>query len=132
MSNKTSTGSFFGDIIKATKAGGASSMTKSYKIKKDDTLSTIAKNNNLTLKQLMKINPKFATGQGKGSPTKATIEQKMLKPGSTIKLPDPKTFKNFRLTDVKPSAKKKDVYKKVKKKEFKEMNVPIKKKKGKK
>ena len=130
MSNKTSTGSFFGDIIKATKAGGASSMTKSYKIKKDDTLSTIAKNNNLTLKQLMKI--KFATGQGKGSPTKATIEQKMLKPGSTIKLPDFKTFKNFRLTDVKPSAKKKDVYKKVKKKEFKEMNVPIKKKKGKK
>ena len=27
--NKSTTGSFFGDIIKATKAGGASSMTKS-------------------------------------------------------------------------------------------------------
>ena len=119
--------SFIDDLITATKAGGASSMTKPYKIKKNDTLSTIAKDNGVTLKQLMKINPKFQTGKGKGSPTAATIEQKMMKPGSTIKLPDPKTFKNFKLTSVK--QKPKEVYKKVKEKEFKEMNVPIKKKK---
>ena len=47
--------SFIDDLIKATKAGGASSMTKPYKVKKNDTLSTIAKANGVTLKQLMKI-----------------------------------------------------------------------------
>ena len=56
--NKSTTGSFFGDIIKATKAGGASSMTKTLKAKKGDTLSTIAKTNNITLAKLMKLNPK--------------------------------------------------------------------------
>ena len=119
--------SFIDDLIKATKAGGASSMTKPYKIKKNDTLSTIAKANGVTLKQLMKINPKFETGKGKGSPTEATIEQKMMKPGSTIRLPDPKTFKNFKLQSVK--QKSKPVYKKINEKDLKEMNVSLKKKK---
>ena len=119
--------SFIDDLITATKAGGASRMTKPYKIKKNDTLSAIAKANGVTLKQLMKINPKFQTGKGKGSPTAATIEQKMMKPGSTIRLPDPKTFKNFKLTSVKP--KKKKVYAKTTRKDFKEMNVPLKKRK---
>ena len=119
--------SFIDDLIKATKAGGASSMTKPYKIKKNDTLSTIAKANGVTLKQLMKINPKFETGKGKGSPTAATIEQKMMKPGSTIRLPDPKTFKNFKLQSVK--QKSKPVYKKINEKDLKEMNVSLKKKK---
>tara|TARA_R110002012_G_scaffold187569_1_gene354551 strand:- start:218 stop:586 length:369 start_codon:yes stop_codon:yes gene_type:complete len=119
--------SFIDDLIKATKAGGASSMTKPYKVKKNDTLSTIAKANGVTLKQLMKINPKFETGKGKGSPTAATIEQKMMKPGSTIRLPDPKTFKNFKLQSVK--QKSKPVYKKINEKDLKEMNVSLKKKK---
>jgi len=120
--------SFIDDLIKATKAGGASSMTKPYKIKKNDTLSTIAKTNGVTLKQLMKINPKFETGKGKGSPTEATIEQKMMKPGSTIRLPDPKTFKNFKLTDVVRKPKK--TYKKTTKEDFKEMNEKLKNNKG--
>ena len=119
--------SFIDDLIKATKAGGASSMTKPYKVKKNDTLSTIAQANGVTLKQLMKINPKFETGKGKGSPTAATIEQKMMKPGSTIRLPDPKTFKNFKLQSVK--QKSKPVYKKINEKDLKEMNVSLKKKK---
>jgi len=121
--------SFIDDLIKATKAGGASSMTKPYKVKKNDTLSTIAKANGVTLKQLMKINPKFQTGKGKGSPTAATIEQKMMKPGSTIRLPDPKTFKNFKLQPVKQKAK--PVYKRINEKDLKEMNVALKKKKKK-
>ena len=37
MGNKSTTGSFFGDIVKATKAGGASSMTKTVKVKAGDT-----------------------------------------------------------------------------------------------
>ena len=70
------------DIITATKAGGASSMTKDVKVKKNDTLSSIAKANNTTLQKLMKLNPKFKTGQDKGSPTKGTKKQKTMKVGS--------------------------------------------------
>ena len=126
--NKSTTGSFFGDIIKATKAGGASSMTKTLKAKKGDTLSTIAKTNNITLAKLMKLNPKFKTGQDKGTPTKGTKEQKTIRVGSSIILPDPHTFKKGRLTKS-VSKNKKDVYKKITKKQFKEMNVSLKKKK---
>ena len=126
--NKSTTGSFFGDIIKATKAGGASSMTKTLNAKKGDTLSTIAKTNNITLAKLMKLNPKFKTGQDKGTPTKGTKEQKTIRVGSSIILPDPHTFKKGRLTKS-VSKNKKDVYKKITKKQFKEMNVSLKKKK---
>ena len=128
VNNKSTTGSFFGDIIKATKAGGASSMTKTLKVKKGDTLSTIAKANNITLAKLMKLNPKFKTGQDKGTPTKGTKEQKTIRVGSSIILPDPHTFKKGRLTKS-ASKNKKNVYKKITKKQFKEMNVPLKKKK---
>ena len=129
MSNdKTSTGSFFGDLVKAIEGGGASRMTKAYTIKKGDTLSTIAKTNGVTLKQLMRINPKFKTGTLDGSPTKATIKQKTMIPGKKIKVPDPKTFKNFRLTDVVKKPKK--TYKKTTKADFKEMNEKLKKNKG--
>jgi len=129
MSNdKTSTGSFFGDLIKAIEGGGASRMTKAYTIKKGDTLSTIAKTNGVTLKQLMRINPKFKTGTPDGSPTTATIKQKTMIPGKKIKVPDPKTFKNFRLTDVVKKPKK--TYKKTTKADFKEMNEKLKKNKG--
>ena len=129
MSNdKTSTGSFFGDLVKAIEGGGASRMTKAYTIKKGDTLSTIAKTNGVTLKQLMRINPKFKTGTPDGSPTTATIKQKTMIPGKKIKVPDPKTFKNFRLTDVVKKPKK--TYKKTTKADFKEMNEKLKKNKG--
>ena len=128
MKNKSTTGSFLGDVIKATKSGGASSMTKNVKVKKDQTLSDIAKANNTTLQKLMKLNPKFKTGQDKGSPTKGTIQQKTMKVGSVVKVPDPHTFKKGRLTKS-VSNNKKDVYKKTTKKQFKEMNVPLKKKK---
>jgi hypothetical protein len=126
--NKSTTGSLFGDIIKATKSGGASSMTKTVKAKKGDTLSDIAKANNTTLQKLMKLNPKFKTGQDKGVPTKGTKEQKTIRVGSSILVPDPHTFKKGKLTPS-VSKNKKDVYKKTTKKEFKEMNVPLKKKK---
>ena len=128
--NKSTTGSFFGDIIKATKSGGASSMTKEIKAKKGDTLSDIAKANNTTLQKLMKLNPKYKTGQDKGSPTKGTIQQKTIRVGTKIVIPDPHTFKKGKLTPVK-SKNKKDVYKKITKKQFKEMNVPLKNKKKK-
>ena len=126
--NKSTTGSFIGDIVKATKAGGASAMTKKVKVKKNETLSDIAKANNTTLRKLMSLNPKFKTGQDKGSPTKGTIEQKTIRVGATVIVPDPHTFKKGKLTPV-ATKKKKDVYKKVTKKQFKEMNVPLKKKK---
>ena len=126
--NKSTTGSFFGDVIKATKAGGASSMTKNVKVKAGDSLSSIAKANGTTLNKLMKLNPTFKTGQDKGSPTKGTKEQKTMKVGSSVKVPDPHTFKKGRLSPS-VSKNKKDVYKKTTKKEFKEMNVPLKKKK---
>ena len=108
MKNNSTTGSFLGDVVKATKSGGASSMTKNVKVKKDQTLSDIAKANNTTLQKLMKLNPKFKTGQDKGSPTKGTIQQKTMKVGSVVKVPDPHTFKKGRLTKS-VSNNKKDV-----------------------
>ena len=126
---KSSTGSFFGDIIKATTAGGASSMTTEVKVKQGQTLSDIAKDNNTTLQKLMKLNPKYKTGQDKGSPTKGTVAQKTIRVGTKIVVPDPHTFKKGKLTRS-VSKKKKEVYKKTTKKQFKEMNVPLKKKKS--
>ena len=122
--NKSTTGSLFGDIIKATKAGGASSMTKKVKAQKGQTLSDIAKANNTTLKKLMVLNPKYRTGQDKNTPTKGTKEQKTIRVGTNIIVPDPHTFKKGRLTKS-VSKNKKDVYKKVTKKEFKEMKTQI-------
>ena len=49
-------------------------------------------------------------------------------PGEKIKVPDPKTFKNFRLKDVVKKPKK--TYKKTTKADFKEMNEKLKKNKG--
>jgi hypothetical protein len=133
MANKKqTTGSFFGDLMKAIKAGGSSKLLKNYKIKKNDTASTIAKKEGITLRQLMSLNPGFRTGQS-GTPSKGTVKQKTMSVGSTIKVPDPQTFKNFRLTPVSDKYKqsiKKPVYKTIKKKEFKEMNEPLKRKRG--
>lgn len=116
-----STGAFFSDLIKAIKGGGASKLTKGYKVKKGDTASDIAKKAGITLKQFQKLNPKFRTGQG-GTPPQGTVKQKTMQVGSIVKLPDPQSFKNFRLQDIK---RKKPVYKGVKEKEFAEMNVPL-------
>ncbi len=128
MTNKkSSTGSFLGDIVKATKAGGASSMTKKVKVGKNETLSDIAKANNTTLAKVIKLNPQYKTGLDKGSPTKGVVKQKTIKVGTTVLVPDPHTFKKGKLTRVE--QKPKDVYKKTTKKQFKEMNVPLKKKK---
>tara|TARA_A100001515_G_scaffold88200_1_gene70131 strand:- start:6 stop:470 length:465 start_codon:yes stop_codon:yes gene_type:complete len=124
-STSQSTGAFFSDLIKAIKGGGASKLTKNYKVKKGDTASDIAKKAGITLLQLKKLNPKLKTGQG-GTPPKGTVAQKTMQVGSIIKLPDPQSFKNFRLQDIK---RKKPVYKGVTKTQFEEMNVPIKKKK---
>lgn len=133
MANKKqTTGSFFGDLMKAIKAGGSSKLLKNYKIKKNDTASTIAKKEGITLRQLMSLNPGYRTGQS-GTPSKGTVKQKTMTVGSTIKVPDPQTFKNFRLSPVSDKYKqsiKKPVYKTIKKKEFKEMNEPLKRKKG--
>ena len=133
MANKKqTTGSFFGDLMKAIKAGGSSKLLKNYKIKKNDTASTIAKKEGITLRQLMSLNPGFRTGQS-GTPSKGTVKQKTMSVGSTIKVPDPQTFKNFRLAPVSDKYKqsiKKPVYKTIKKKEFKEMNEPLKRKRG--
>jgi len=128
MTNKkSSTGSLLGDIVKATKAGGASSMTKKVKVGKNQTLSDIAKANNTTLAKVIKLNPQYKTGLDKGSPTKGVVKQKTIKVGTTVLVPDPHTFKKGKLTRVE--QKPKDVYKKTTKKQFKEMNVPLKKKK---
>jgi hypothetical protein len=129
MTNKkSSTGSLLGDIVKATKAGGASSMTKKVKVGKNQTLSDIAKANNTTLAKVIKLNPQYKTGLDKGSPTKGVVKQKTIKVGTTVLVPDPHTFKKGKLTRVE--QKPKDVYKKTTKKQFKEMNVPLKKKKN--
>ena len=128
MTNKkSSTGSLLGDIVKATKAGGASSMTKKVKVGKNQTLSDIAKANNTTLAKVIKLNPQYKTGLDKGSPTKGVVKQKTIKVGTMVLVPDPHTFKKGKLTRVE--QKPKDVYKKTTKKQFKEMNVPLKKKK---
>tara|TARA_R100000951_G_scaffold12738_1_gene10215 strand:+ start:769 stop:1158 length:390 start_codon:yes stop_codon:yes gene_type:complete len=129
MTNKkSSTGSLLGDIVKATKAGGASSMTKKVKVGKNQTLSDIANANNTTLAKVIKLNPQYKTGLDKGSPTKGVVKQKTIKVGTTVLVPDPHTFKKGKLTRVE--QKPKDVYKKTTKKQFKEMNVPLKKKKN--
>ena len=130
--SEQSTGSFLGDLKKAITAGGASKLTKKVKVEEGDTLSDIAKANNTTLKMLMKLNPKFKTGQGPsgkyvqdfGPISEGTTQQKEMRIGSTVIVPDPQSFQGGRLKPVR-TKKKKDVYKKVTKKEFKEMEQKI-------
>ena len=134
MSDKKgqSTGSFLGDLKKAITAGGSSKLTKKVKVKKGDTLSDIAKANNTSLKMLMQLNPKFKTGQGPsgkyvqkfGPISEGTTQQKEMRIGSNIIVPDPQSFQGGRLKPVR-TKKKTDVYKKVTKPEFKEMSQKI-------
>ena len=134
MTNKKgqSTGSFLGDLKKAITAGGSSKLTKKVKVQKGDTLSGIAKANNTSLKMLMQLNPKFATGQGPsrkyvqkfGPISEGTTKQKEMRIGSNIVVPDPQSFQGGRLKPVR-TKKKTNVYKKVSKPEFKEMSQKI-------
>ena len=134
MTNKKgqSTGSFLGDLKKAITAGGSSKLTKKVKVQKGDTLSGIAKANNTSLKMLMQLNPKFATGQGPsrkyvqkfGPISEGTTKQKEMRIGSNIVVPDPQSFQGGRLKPVR-TKKKTNVYKKVSKPEFKEMAQKI-------
>ncbi len=124
-----STGSFLGDLKKAITAGGSSKLTKKVKVQKGDTLSGIAKANNTSLKMLMQLNPKFKTGQGPsgkyvGPISEGTTQQKEMRIGSNIIVPDPQSFQGGRLKPVR-TKKKTDVYKKVTKPEFKEMSQKI-------
>ena len=129
LKKSQSTGSFLGDLKKAITAGGSSKLTKKVKVKKGDTLSDIAKANNTSLKMLMQLNPKFKTGQGPsgkyvGPISKGTTQQKEMRIGSNIIVPDPQSFQGGRLKPVR-TKKKTNVYKKVTKPEFKEMSQKI-------
>ena len=110
-----STGTFMGDLMKAIKAGGSSKLTKKVKVKKNDTLGSIAKANNTTIKMLQKLNSGL-----KGAEGQKTMEFNQ----DTLIVPDPQSFQGGKLKPVR-TKKKKDVYKKVTKKEFKEMGQKI-------
>ena len=96
MANKKqTTGSFFGDLMKAIKAGGSSKLLKNYKIKKNDTASAIAKKEGITLRQLMSLNPGYRTGQS-GTPSKGTVKQKTM---SVIALLKYQTLRHLKILD---------------------------------
>ena len=107
-----------GDLMKAIKAGGSSKLTKKVKVKKNDTLSDIAKANNTTIKMLQKLNSgtrglKFAEGQKSMEFNK-----------DTIIVPDPQSFQGGKLKPVR-TKKKKNPYEGQTKADMAEMNRPI-------
>ena len=113
-----STGSFMGDLMKAISAGGSSKLTKKVKVKKNDTLGSIAKKHNTTIKMLQKLNSgtrglKFAEGQKSMEFNK-----------DTIIVPDPQSFQKGRLKPVR-TTKKKNIYEGQTKADMAEMNRPI-------
>ena len=92
-----STGSFFGDLKKAISAGGSSKLTKKVKVKKNDTLGSIAKANNTTIKMLQKLNSGL-----KGAGGQKTMEFNK----DTLIVPDPQSFQKGRLAPVRTKKKK--------------------------
>jgi len=110
-----STGSFMGDLMKAISAGGSSKLTKKVKVKKNDTLGSIAKANNTTIKMLQKLNPGL-----KGALGQKTMEFNK----DTIRVPDPQSFQKGRLKPVR-TTKKKNIYEGQTKADMAEMNRPI-------
>lgn len=114
MSNQ-STGSFMGDLMKAIKAGGSSKLTKKVKVKKNDTLGSIAKANNTTIKMLQKLNSGL-----KGAEGQKTMEFNQ----DTLIVPDPQSFQGGKLKPVR-TTKKKNIYEGQTKADMKEMNRPI-------
>jgi len=110
-----STGSFFGDLKKAIKAGGSSKLTKKVKVKKNDTLGSIAKANNTTIKMLQKLNSGL-----KGAEGQKTMEFNK----DTLIVPDPQSFQKGRLAPVRTN-KKKNPYEGQTKSDMKEMNRKV-------
>ena len=119
-----STGSFFGDLKKAISSGGSSKITKSYKVKKGDSLSSIAKANNTTIAMLQKLNPSIDTEYGFQDTKKAKGQKMMGFNKETLKVPDPQSFQGGRLKPVR-TKKKKDPYEGQTKSDMKEMNKKI-------
>ena len=115
-----STGSFFGDLKKAIKAGGSSKLTKKVKVMKGDTLGSIAKKHNTTIKMLQDLNYGLKDAEGQ-----KTMEFKGGGyEGDTLRVPDPQSFQKGRLAPVR-TKKKKNPYEGQTKSDMKEMNRPI-------
>ena len=110
-----STGTFMGDLMKAIKAGGSSKLTKKVKVKKNDTLGSIAKANNTTIKMLQKLNSGL-----KGAEGQKTMEFNQ----DTLIVPDPQSFQGGKLKPVR-TKKKKNPYEGQTKADMKEMNRKI-------
>jgi len=110
-----STGSFFGDLKKAISSGGSSKLTKKVDVKKNDTLSSIAKKHNTTIAMLQKLNSGL-----KSADSQKTMEFN----ADTLKVPDPQSFQGGRLKPVR-TKKKKDPYEGQTKADMAEMNRPI-------
>jgi len=110
-----STGSFFGDLKKAISSGGASKLTKKVNVKKGDTLGSIAKKHNTTIKMLQDLNSGL-----KGAESQKTMEFNH----DTLIVPDPQSFQKGRLKPVR-TKKKVNPYKGQTKADMKEMNRPI-------
>lgn len=115
-----STGSFFGDLKKAIKAGGSSKLTKKVKVMKGDTLSGIAKKHNTTIKMLQDLNYGLKDAEGQ-----KTMEFKGgAFQGKELRVPDPQSFQKGRLAPVR-TKKKKNPYEGQTKADMKEMNRKI-------
>jgi len=110
-----STGSFFGDLKKAISSGGSGKLTKKVDVKKNDTLSSIAKKHNTTIAMLQKLNSGL-----KGAESQKTMEFNH----DTLIVPDPQSFQKGRLKPVR-TKKKKDPYEGQTKADMAEMNRPI-------
>ena len=110
-----STGSFFGDLKKAISSGGSSKLTKKVDVKKNDTLSSIAKKHNTTIAMLQKLNSGL-----KSADSQKTMEFNH----DTLIVPDPQSFQGGRLKPVR-TKKKKDPYEGQTKADMAEMNRPI-------
>ena len=113
--SEQSTGTFMGDLMKAISAGGSSKLTKKVKVKKNDTLGSIAKKHNTTIKMLQKLNSGL-----KGAEGQKTMEFNQ----DTIIVPDPQSFQKGRLKPVR-TTKKKNIYEGQTKADMAEMNRPI-------
>ena len=115
-----STGSFFGDLKKAISSGGSGKLTKKVKIMKGDTLGSIAKKHNTTIKMLQDLNSglKSAEGQKSMQFKGGTFE------GESLIVPDPQSFQGGRLKPVR-TKKKVNPYKGQTETDLKEMNKKI-------
>jgi hypothetical protein len=118
--SEQSTGSFFGDLKKAIKAGGSSKLTKKVKVMKGDTLGSIAKKHNTTIKMLQDLNYGLKDAEGQ-----KTMEFKGgAFQGKELRVPDPQSFQKGRLAPVR-TKKKKNPYEGQTKADMKEMNRKI-------